>query len=367
MRRTLALVLVVLAAGSSAAAAAPRADAVQSLRMLDARRGFALGGTYPRYRLLRTGDGGRSWADITPDRGRSRPVTAPSVVGGTLLIVTQLRAHVFQVLRSADGGRTWRRSLPVRYARAYAAWSPVGPDAQHLFLALDEGAAAGSQGEALFASGDGGHTWRFRTTTTFARVVPGRLPFGCDKNGVGFATPTRGFAGGNCAGGRPFLYRSGDGGRRWHFAPLPGLGSCQCDVSAPTFFSPRAVALTVFGAYEATGYRPVGRVYWTTDGGDHWRPSRAGFGRPTLAVAVAPATAWAITAPPGHLRGPFNRLWRTADSGRTWRVSTVPFDAQNYRLDVVNAQVAFAYPTVGGAAALVRTTDGGRSWHRVRP
>jgi photosystem II stability/assembly factor-like uncharacterized protein len=358
MRRTLALVLL-LAAGSSAAAAAPRAVGIQSLRMVDARDGFALAGAYPQYRLLRTGDGARTWTDITP-RGRP-PVAPPSILGGTVLIVTRVHAHVFQVLRSADGGRTWQQSLPIRYARGEAAWAPVGSDARHLFLALDEGAAAGSQGEALFASVDGGRTWQFRTTTTFARIVPGRLPFGCDKNGVSFATAARGFAGGDCAGGRPFLYRTTDGGRSWRFVRLRGLGNCQCDVSAPAFFTASVGALTVFGAYETTAYTPVGRVYWTTDGGDHWRASGAAFGRPTLAIAVAPGTAWAITAPRGRLRGPFNRLFRTTDSGRSWSVTTVPFDAQSYRLDVVDARTAFAY-RIDGSGAILRTLDGGRTW-----
>jgi photosystem II stability/assembly factor-like uncharacterized protein len=61
------------------------------------------------------------------------------------------------------------------------------------------------------------------------------------------------------------------------------------------------------------------------------------------------------------LRGPFNRLFRTTDSGRSWSVTTVPFDAQSYRLDVVDARTAFAY-RIDGSGAILRTLDGGRTW-----
>lgn len=172
-RRIAALALALTATAVPAAAAgggSTPAIAFRWLQMLDRSHGYALSGENPdRFRLLSTRDGGRERADVTPGGGKTR---------------------------SDGGGRTWRRSLPFRDAHGQGAGQP---------FAVDEGAAAGSQGEALFASSDGGRSWRFVSATAWTRRSAGSLPFGCDKSGFGFSTPTRGWAGGYCAGGPPFF------------------------------------------------------------------------------------------------------------------------------------------------------------------
>jgi photosystem II stability/assembly factor-like uncharacterized protein len=360
----LALVLLALV-GTAQAGASPRPVTIDSLAMLDPSAGYAIGGPYGAYRLLRTTDGGRSWLDITPDG--LHPTAAPTLVSRTtVLLSAQLRPHVFAVLRSDDAGKTWTRSQPFRFARGLDVWSPVAADSAHLFVGLDEGAAAGSQGEALFASSDGGHAWRFISGTSFERIVPGALPFGCDKNGFAFATPRRGWAGGNCAGGRPFFYRTDDGGRTWRAQRLAGLGSCECDISAPTFFTRREGVVIVSGAFETTQFRPLARVYWTDDGGRSWRGSHAPWGRPSLAAAVAArGVAWIVTSRRGSIKPPYNRLFRTTDAGRTWRTAILPFDAEYDRLDVLDGLHAFAYSAATPTHSLYSTDDGGRTWRRV--
>ena len=365
MRRLLGLGLIALAVGAASAGAASRPVSITSLAMVDATHGYALGGAYGNYRLLRPSDGGRDWTDVTPTG--ARPSAAPALAGATtLLLPAQLRSHVFQVLRSDDAGRTWTRSRPFRAAHGLGIGTPAIADTAHAFVAIDEGAAAGSQGEALYASSDGGRTWRFASGTTFARVVPGRLPFGCDKTGFGFATAQRGWAGGNCAGGRAFLYRTDNAGRTWRSVRLPGLPECECNVSPPQFFTPSSGALTVFGWAQNSSSRPLGRVYWTSDGGVHWRGTAARWGRASQATSVAaPGAAWVVTAPPGRIQGPFDRVFVSADGGRSWQTRRLPFDAANYRLDAVSASAAFAYSLPGGPGAVFRTLDGGRTWHRL--
>jgi photosystem II stability/assembly factor-like uncharacterized protein len=364
MRHLFAFVLFA-AVGATPAMAATRPVTVQSLQMVDAVHGYALAGQYNAYRLLRTVDGGRDWRDVTPGVHPSAP---PLLVGATAVLVSaQLRPHVFEVLRSDDAGRTWTRSRPFRFARGLGIGTPVvAPGTRYVYVALDEGAAAGSQGEALFRSADDGATWRFVTGTTFARVVPGKLPFGCDKNGFGFASPNRGWAGGNCAGGYAFFYRTDDGGRTWRLQHLNGLGACQCNVAAPTFFTPQEGAVAVAGAFQTRQFSPVARVYWTDDGGRHWRSSRAPWGRPSLAAAVAPGgVAWVVTSRRGTIKPPYNRLFRTSDAGRTWHAEILPFDAEYDRLDVLDATQAFAYSTAPTASTIMRTYDGGRTWRRI--
>src|SRR5215469_13062192 len=177
--------------------------------MTNAKDGYALSGQdYLRNRLLRTTNGGHTWHQITP----LHPSGTPDVQGATILFSRGVGRHGFAVERSNDGGRTWTESQPVRNSRIFGAGTPRLVDRRHLYVDVPEGAAAGSEGEALYASSDGGHHWRLVTQTHINHPRPGSLPFGCDKSGFGFVTPSRGWAAGYCAGGYPFFWRTNDGG-----------------------------------------------------------------------------------------------------------------------------------------------------------
>ena len=306
---------------------------VQWLQMVDVRHGYAVRGNYPGYRLVRTSDGGRTWTDVTPGKGTVHPSGAATIVGRTI------------VFRSDDGGRTWRMSQPFTDPRGLGIGAPDVVDARHLFVAVDQGAAAGSSGESLWASSDAGRTWRFVSRTGFSVTRPGQLPFGCDKNGYGFATTSVGWATGFCAGGRPFVYRTDDGGRTWQKASLPGLRSCQCNVVPPRFFGRRLGVIAVTGT--------VARLYWTHDGGSTWRATVA----PVAGIVGAVATpnwgsAWLMTR---------TGIVRTVDEGATWQKAPLPFGAGAYRLDAVDGRTAFAF-----GPSLLETADGGGHWRGLR-
>jgi photosystem II stability/assembly factor-like uncharacterized protein len=353
---------VAAAVGASSTA---RPVSVRWLEMTDAVHGYALAGQDPEaYRLLRTSDGGRLWTDITPGGGTIHPSGPFTVAGATVLFSTTPGRGVFAVERSDDGGRSWRRSLLFRDRGE--AGQPLIVDGRHLYLAVNEGAAAGSAGEALFTSSDGGHSWRLVSRTHVDTTPPGTLPFGCDKDGFGFSTATRGFAGGYCAGGRPFFYRTDDGGRSWRWQRLPGISLCACDTTAPRFFTSSDGAFSVAGFTEDGGGKPIVRVYWTHDGGAHWRPSAsAAVGRVSGVSLTDARTAWVVSTRPGRLRPPFDRLFRTSDGGRTWQALKLPFDGQWYRLDAVTPSLAYASRYFDGASSILRTEDGGRSWQTI--
>ena len=322
---------------------------ISALVMVTPQLGYAVGGkqTDTRLGLYRTADGARTWSAIAG----IHPTNTPSVSRGVVFVPVRAGYE-----RSDDGGRTWQRTTLPDAGRGSAGQVQL-LDARHAYARLDLGAAAGSSGESLYSSSDGGRTWRFVSTTSTTSTPSGSLPFGCDKDGYGFATTTLGWAGAYCAGGRPFLYRTTDGGRTWRYVGVPGIGRyCGCDTSTPTFFDAR------HGAFAVVGFaaRPVTRTYWTTDGGLHWRPSDAPFGRGGQVTFVDARSAWVPGGPK------FDRLAVTTDAGLHWRTVRVAFDLRNYRLVPVSRTVAYALGVTTTRTVLRRTDDGGRTWHAVR-
>jgi photosystem II stability/assembly factor-like uncharacterized protein len=326
---------------------------ISSLVMVSPHAGFAVGGkqTDTRLGLYRTADGARTWTAVPG----LHPTNPPSVSRDVIFVPVGAAYE-----RSDDGGRTWQKTALPHAGRGTAGGVQV-LDARHAYATLGLGAAAGSSGEALYRSDDAGRTWRFVSSTHTTSTPAGSLPFGCDKDGYGFAATTSGWAGGYCAGGRPFLYRTGDGGRTWKYVGVPGVGRyCACDTSTPRFFGARNGAFSVVGYAGNGGAKPIARTYWTTDGGLHWRASTVPLGRAGPVTFVDARTAWAPGGPK------FRRLAVTTDAGRHWRTARVGFDLQDYRLVPVSATVAYAVSVVSMRTILRRTDDGGRTWHVVR-
>ena len=349
----------ILVASGTSAASKPARPWFNWLHMTSAKDGYALSGRdYLHYRLLRTTDGGHIWHQITS----LGPSSTPDIQGTTILFSRGVGQHGFAVERSDNSGRTWTESLPVRNSPVLGAGTPRFVDRQHLYVDVPEGAAAGSEGEALYASSDGGHRWRLVTQTHVNHQRPRGLPFGCDKSGFGFVTPNRGWAGGYCAGGFPFFLGTHDGGRQWHRQTLPGAPrSCSCETSAPVFFSRRIGVVWISGEHNNGAGRWFARVYWTADGGDHWRGSRPTRGRTSPVDVVSRKVVWLfgrLAADPPS----FPRLFRTTDAGRTWQSLHVPMAVSaNDELDAVDATLGYA----ASGARLWRTTDGGHRWTTI--
>jgi photosystem II stability/assembly factor-like uncharacterized protein len=332
---------------------------ISSLAMVNPQTGFGVGGRQSNTSLglYRTTDGARTWT-VVPG---IHPLNAPTISRGVIFVPVRAGYE-----RSDDGGRTWRRSALPNPGSGNASGVQM-LDATHAYATLDLGAAAGSSGESLYRSVDGGRTWRFVSTTHTTSTPAGSLPFGCDKDGYGFSSLAQGWAGGYCAGGRPFLYRSGDGGRTWRYVGVPGVGRyCACDTSTPRFFDARHGAFAVVGFAGNGTAKPLTRTYWTSDGGAHWRASTVPFGRGGPVTFVDARTAWV----PGTRRGvpnkTFDRLAVTTDAGRHWRIVRPGFDLGQYRLVPVSPTVAFAIDEETMSLVLRRTDDGGRTWRVVR-
>src|SRR5690348_575575 len=127
---------------------------VYTLRMADANVGYLVGGrqTDVVFRLYRTGDGGRSWTDVTPPG--ARPDGGLATFGRTVFVGPRANGVVV-IERSGDGGRSWVASAPLPDRRPATPGPVVRAGPHRLYVLLDEGAAAGSNAQSLWRSDDG--------------------------------------------------------------------------------------------------------------------------------------------------------------------------------------------------------------------
>jgi len=332
-------------------AGGPVTAAISEVHMATASVGWATaevgGGTLT---ILHTTDGGSTWTDVGPVRGRDYYEVFPFFLGPSDAWFGTASGHLVTIDRTADGGRSWQRSSfrtalpggPVFFLNAHDGW----------FLAGGDNGAMDTEPLEVWRTADGGAHWsRISVSSTSPEPpsTPGPLSYGCDKGGIVFTTPEVGFVNVSCGYRADLLYITRDGGVSWLGEALPGI-SCQqgCGASLPEFVTPRM-------GFEAAGPESGGDVLFVThDGGATWsRHSQlpVPIGLPDF-VDPLHGFVWA--------RG---RLYTTADGGRTWTATRPGVDLSNAVLDFVDARVGFA--AVQGARYVLRTTDGGHSWHRV--
>lgn len=219
------------------------------------------------------------------------------------------------ILRTVDGGRSWASVGPA--AAAELQFRDIEAFDARTAVALTIGEGDQSR---LYRTDDAGRTW----TETFRNPDP--LAF---YDCVAFFDRLRGLALSDPVGGAFRILSTMDGGRSWRVAPTAGMPA----------------ALTGEFAFAASGTCLVTAPH---DGRNAWFATGGG------------ATA---------------RVFRTADAGRSWRVTDSPVpsgpSAGIYSLAFRDAHRGiavggdFAAPTAAPDAAAT-TRDGGRTWVTAR-
>ena len=268
-------------------------------------------------RLYRSTDGGQSWQELKTDFR----ISAFALAGGSLLLGTaEGRIH----------------SLPL----AELEWREVevGPEEVELDdLALSPQALYAASHEAgVFASEDGGRSWR---ETGF----PGRGPsFRLAASPGGEALFVATGAG---------VYRSTDGGESWEeLILLP------------------AAAIAVSPAYAQDGTVFVGGDYRrpeilvSTDGGQSWQISQR-FDSGVAQIALSPHFAADRTA---YAWIEYEGLYRTEDGGASWQRVAEERDWYVQSLALSPDFAADRTIFVGALdGRLYKSTDGGLTWQRL--
>ncbi len=387
--------------------AVPANSVVTSVHFFNEKVGYAIGPNT----LLRTVNGGEKWEAQTIAGGNSFRTIDCSSEETCLLTVTGGN----QLIRTTDGGKTDTVNTPsssLIYAAAYANPTRIVAvgESGATVLSSDGGgtftsasADIGGQygrlrtgpGQMLLAPGangdvaistNGGQAWQVLSTQTSQELVD-----------VSFGTTTLGYAL-DASGG---LQRTTNGGASWQTLS-PGTSRKPSAVAAigektVLLLGPVGINRAVGGgAFEpATGpvagrapvsdYQLVGSTIFafganthtlirSTNEGARWsaipmplshKKNKAKRIKASLGVSIRSVAFTSPTA--GLLLDSQGRLWRTANGGASWaQLNTVGTEA--------GVQLAFASPTAGFMsvssyggdakdAYVLRTTDGGLTWH----
>ena len=357
--------ILALAAGGcsvvSSSVAPARPVTLIAIHMVSPRAGWG----QSAHALLRTLDGGRHWTAVkVPDRPGSLFDVALAVHDvNTAWLVSPLNVKqgppLSVVLSTHDGGGSWSRSNVIRgWAFDAAAFSWL--TARRGWLLTGEGGAAGSTPTDVYRTEDGGLHWQLLAYNHLLKGSPAALG-SCDGfTGISFRTAEDGWAAGSC-GAAPqilMLYRTLDGGRRWHSQRLAPPGNHRFvgwSLSPPTFFGKTGILPALVSLRSLA-------LYVTHDGGASWLPTRPVPDRDLTGphvFAVDPRHVWALAG---------TTLYFTPDGGHSWRVLArrLPLPGPN-PLDFVDSRTGFGLPGYAGDRHpyLLETDDGGRTWRRL--
>lgn len=159
-----------------------------SIRMVDENTGWAMGGRC----LLRTADGGRTWADVTPPGVEKavRELELEFLDASTAWVAvssdSQPRLTVF---RTTDGGRNWSGTAVAKKSGGNLNGAFLDfIDARNGWLMIVPEHGMSSRPGELYQTGDGGDHWSL-VSFSGDRDREGRLPFG---GPVGFRDASNG-------------------------------------------------------------------------------------------------------------------------------------------------------------------------------
>lgn len=306
-------------------------------------------GAQAKYRLLHTEDGGKSWE--TRWQGGAAPETDASLYfegtrNGWALVGNAL-------LRTKNSGKTW---TAVKFG--VSGFLPQ----KIFFTSSADGWAAGTdeKKQTLFVlhTSDGGKSWQTRFQKKYEEGAAGCA-------GIDFLNAKEGwFLTSDLSTWNGELYHTADGGSTW--------------ASAGTVKSVRPTPEGIDFTDSQTGWIPfdvgagpvAGGLAVTRDGGKSFQvlgDTEEGVPEATRKVSSArqvlflsDRNGWAVGSDPN--RGDF--LLHTEDGGGTWK-QMLPAEEPTVDFSFADAETGFGLGKLGDPNALLKTTDGGRSWREI--
>jgi photosystem II stability/assembly factor-like uncharacterized protein len=355
--------------------------------MIDAHHGWAIGTKDGHGVVLRTTDGGGTWADVTPAQVALGPESCPGCPGRSSAdflnadVAWVALSHpdgsknewIMTVFKTTNGGATWTGSTVrsvfnngddlfapyLGFINANDGWLMVHPD--H---------GMNSNPGELMSTSDGGASWREVTQTGSG------LPFG---GTIRFLTNSTGWlVGTGISTTNNEMYMTTDGGKSWTRQDLPFAGATSGSLSVdapPSFFN--ATTGIVTGTYVPNSHLAVDfakDVFETSDGGRNWHAVASVRAGVTVSF-IDSKRGWLWTQQPrdtGSTAPVRGSLLVTANGGQTWTPLPLGSALSGHlqagegvtSIDFVSASDGWmlVQPPSALGAQLLRTTDGAHSW-----
>lgn len=224
------------------------------VQFVDARHGYGL---TRKEAVLQSSDGGFSWTRVPTPAAAQSECFASRRDGWV--------ARAGSVWSTHDGGDHWTRARLRKPAQELA---ELACRTRDVWVVFHEGGAAGTEGYHVYASLDGGASWRARLASPFQRRLPSISnytgPFDVLGNGVaiftGACAPCEGF-------GTATIVRTVDGGASFR-RTTPFHGYLPRAVS---FVDARRGWLLTAGHAGSASAVKMGVLWRTVDGGRRWR------------------------------------------------------------------------------------------------
>ena len=385
------------------------------LQMFDAKTGWALHIDYlsqefQDVKILRTGDGGQTWKNVSPptpaEYGNLPEVafldakTAFAIYSKTLM-PTSTDTEI-TIRRTIDGGQTWQNgdTLILNQAPMMGGSQLVMLDQNHGWMLGTSDEVMGRSSVTLYTTEDGGMYWNaIYNTNTYSQIDDPNTLWAFSNFSYGdrlftFVTSSIGYY----SNGE--LFQSQDGGISWlkQTLPIPAdllnldsqieQNEVFSTISLPRFatpqdgvltrrFYPRSQVTIPPGSY--SGLPMAEYLYFTHDGGQTWtsHPSPTRIGGVYFLDAQAGWFLGKDDANPAN----FTQLYQTSDGGDTWTQidassplslgSQIQFIDENTGFAFTPAWAGYVYGDVdrrsNNAKNIYTTTDGGQTWKPITP
>ncbi|NIM96412.1 MAG: hypothetical protein GTO18_22155 [Anaerolineales bacterium] len=333
---------------------------ITEIHMIDTAIGWGIGVVVESDdHILRTEDGGETWMDVTPPEpkppiGESPKRASVFFLDGENAWVTYKGETI--VWYSSDAGASWRSSdtsHPSNFESTL--WFS---DSAHGWLLRTLDVGTGNASVTLFRTVDDGSSWDVVVDPYSSTDLQS-----CYKSGIVFSGDQDGWVTYACMGlySIPFLDWTTDGGSNWRTEDLPPPpedsdlfdGFPNCNLHWPTMFSPISGALVLDCTYfeDETKFHET-YLYTTSDQGMNWRVDDYPGGE-LLFVDVNNGFALG------------QDFYKTTDGGRSWtKVRTVNWDGQFSFVDEDNG---WAAARADDEIALVKITEGGTALEMLEP
>jgi photosystem II stability/assembly factor-like uncharacterized protein len=302
--------------------------------------------------LVGTRDLGQSWDELTPPNlPDAVTLTNPAFVDADhgWVAAEDCASGFARLYRTDDGGITWHHlAVESPTCNAGAAIYPLPVDAQVGYYVWAEPTASFMR---LYRSTDGG--------ATFGR--PTELPVsGPLTDPPTFTSSTSAWLAG-VAGGDAVAEHTTDAGVTWHGQGLPAPRCCAANPAAwvAPMFEGDVGTVPVFADRRKTWNVQFDRSF---DGGATWRagPAISLSGGDAPSVVMATSTVWWAASSEDDVT-------RTTDAGASWSTTSGPPGLTIDEIDPIDGDRAWLLASGGEHSWLFRTLDSGRTWRRIRP